>query len=337
MHLSRFLRPIHNLTIIPIIFFIVKILLPLLIHPDFELHRDEYLYLAMADHLSWGYLEVPPAISIFAWIAKYILGGGLYAVRFLPALSGALTIYFTIKITHEFGGGRLAQLFTALCYCFSMVFLRINIFFQPVTFNLLFYVMAVYLFIRILKAEKPLYWILLGVVIGFGILIKYTILLLPFGIFIALILTPYRRLFLNKWLWISGAIALIIWLPNLLWQHSQDWPFFEHMRVLSERQLENIQAHIFILVQLLMNLHALPVWLTGLFVFQFSKKYTPYRPVTIIYFSSLITFNDAKRKDLLSCPGISYVICSGKCSDRKIFSNICKKMAQNSSDYFYLI
>jgi hypothetical protein len=169
-----------------------------------------------------------------------------------------------------------------------LLYLRINLFFQPVTFNLLFYVIAVFLFIRILKTEKPQYWILLGVIVGFGILIKYTILLFAFGISVGLLLTPYRRFYLSKWLWISALIALIIWLPNLLWQHSQDWPFFEHMRILSERQLNNIRVTDFLLVQLLMNLHAAPVWIIGLFVFLFSKKYILYRPIVVLYLVSLL-------------------------------------------------
>ena len=31
---------------------------------DYELHRDEYLYLEMGKHLSWGYFEVPPLIAL---------------------------------------------------------------------------------------------------------------------------------------------------------------------------------------------------------------------------------------------------------------------------------
>ena len=285
-NLRNGLRPFPTALIL-IIFGITKLLIPLFTHPDFELHRDEFLYLAMADHLDWGYLEVPPGIAIFAWIAKYILGGGFYAVRFLPALSGALTIYFVLLITREFGGSKLAQWLAVLCYIFSMLYLRINLFFQPVTFNLLFYVIAVFLFIRILKTERPQYWILLGFIVGFGILIKYTILLFVFGISIGLLITPYRRFYLSKWLWISVLIAIIIWLPNLLWQHSQDWPFFEHMRILSERQLSNVRATDFILVQLLMNLHAAPVWILGLFVFLFSNKYIQYRPIVVLYLVSL--------------------------------------------------
>ena len=30
--------------------------------PQYGMHRDEFLYLDMANHPGWGYLEVPPFI-----------------------------------------------------------------------------------------------------------------------------------------------------------------------------------------------------------------------------------------------------------------------------------
>jgi hypothetical protein len=275
-------------TAILIYFALIKLIIPLLTHSDFELHRDEFLYLAMADHLDWGYLEVPPAIAVFAWITKHLLGSSIYAVRFLPALSGALTVFLTGQIAREMGGGRFAQFLTGLSFLFSLVYLRINILFQPVTFNLFFYVLAAYFFIRILKYEKPRDWICLGIAVGLGLLNKYTMLLFAFGMAIGLVLTSYRRYYTIKWLWLSTIIALLIWFPNLIWQHEQGWPFFEHMRVLSEQQLTNVQPLMFLLVQLLMNLYAAPVWICGYLYYQFAKTGKPYRPLAYLYLSALV-------------------------------------------------
>ncbi len=36
------------------------------VHPGFELHRDEFLHLDQANHLAWGYLSVPPFTS---WVS----------------------------------------------------------------------------------------------------------------------------------------------------------------------------------------------------------------------------------------------------------------------------
>ena len=73
-------------------FALVKCLIPfLLIYPAFELHRDEYLYLADAAHLSWGYIEMPPLLALVGAISKW-MGNGFYPVYFWDGLLGGLTV-----------------------------------------------------------------------------------------------------------------------------------------------------------------------------------------------------------------------------------------------------
>ncbi|NIV92593.1 hypothetical protein GWN42_07245, partial [candidate division KSB1 bacterium] len=266
----------------------VKLLVPFITSSDFGLHRDEFLYMAMGEHLSWGYLEVPPGIAVIAKTSGWLFGKSLAGVRFIPALTGAFTLILTGLIARELSGGRFAQILSALAYLFSLVYLRMNLLFQPVTFDLFCFVLGIYLFTRILKTDKPGYWLLLGAVTGLGLLNKYTMLLFGFGLAVGLLLTPYRRYFRSKWLWISTAVALIIWLPNLIWQHTHGWPFFEHMRVLSERQLANVEPVTFLLVQVLMNLYAAPIWLIGLYFCLISDDGKRYRPIGWMYVAILV-------------------------------------------------
>ncbi|RYZ84692.1 MAG: glycosyl transferase, partial [Proteobacteria bacterium] len=62
-----------------------------IIHPIYELHRDEFLHLDQANHPAFGYLSVPPVTS---WIASLIqlLGNGIFWVKFFPILFGVLTL-----------------------------------------------------------------------------------------------------------------------------------------------------------------------------------------------------------------------------------------------------
>ena len=264
-------------------FALTKFLILLIVNTEFGMHRDEFLYLAMGDHLDWGYLEIPPSLAFFAKITTWFLGDSIFAVRFFPALTGALTLLLTGLITKEMGGKRFAQILAVVCYLFSLLFLRINILFQPVTFDLFYFVTCIYLLIRILKRNEKKHWIVLGFFTGLGLLNKYTMLLFGLGVAAALLFTPYRKLYLNKWLWISALIALILFLPNLLWQFSMDWPIFDHLRVLSERQLSNVEPITFVFTQLLMNLYSTPIWLIGLIFCFFSGQDKLYRPIAWIY------------------------------------------------------
>ncbi|MFC1746908.1 glycosyltransferase family 39 protein, partial [Candidatus Neomarinimicrobiota bacterium] len=190
-------------------------------------------------------------------MSSWLFSDSLVGIRFFPALTGALTLLLTGLIVRQLGGGRFAQVLAAVAYLFSPVYLHINLLFQPVTFDLFYFVLGTYLLIKILKEEvEPKLWILLGVVAGLGLLNKYTMLLFGFGVAVGLLLTPNRSFYRSKWLWLSALIALIIFLPNLLWQHNQAWPLLEHMRVLRETQLSNVEPIMFLLTQIFMNLYA---------------------------------------------------------------------------------
>ncbi|MFQ6610912.1 MAG: glycosyltransferase family 39 protein [Fidelibacterota bacterium] len=290
---------------------LIKFLIPFLTHTDFEFHRDEFLYMAMADHLSWGFMEVPPSIAVFAKLTFWLFGDSLQAVRFFPALTGALTIFLTGLITREMGGKRFAQFLSASAYLVSLIYLRINLFFMPVTFECFYFVLGVYAFIRILKTDSPTWWIILGIVTGLSLLNKYSMLLFGFGAAVGLLLTPHRKKFTNKWLWISVLIVLIIWSPNLYWQHVQGWPFFEHMRVLSANQLTNVNPFVFLLVQLLINLYADPIWLLGLYFLLISKQGNLFRPLGWMYVSILAALVLLSGKIYYSAPTYPMLFSAG--------------------------
>ncbi len=80
----------------------------------------------------------------------------------------------------------------------------------------------------------------------------------------------------KKEFFIGMGISLSIFLPNLIWQYQHNWPVLFHMQELQETQLINTTLGGFILAQVLMNLHALFVWMAGLvavYLFPGLKKY----------------------------------------------------------------
>ncbi len=88
-----------------------------IINPVYDLHRDEYLHLDLASHLSAGYLSVPPFTAFVSLLIKW-LGGGFFWVKFFPALFGACTMVLVWRIVEELEGGIYAQLLAAAVYLF---------------------------------------------------------------------------------------------------------------------------------------------------------------------------------------------------------------------------
>src|SRR5678815_2286610 len=83
---------------------LLKIVTPYLLQNQiYEPHRDEFLYLAEGHHLAFGFMEVPPMLSIFAWFT-HLFGGGLFWVKLWPSLFGAATFVIAGKIVQSLGG-----------------------------------------------------------------------------------------------------------------------------------------------------------------------------------------------------------------------------------------
>jgi hypothetical protein len=97
--------------------------------------------------------------------------------------------------------------------------------FQTVTFDQVTWMVALYWFLCLVLDRRPRYWIYLGITLGIGLEVKYTVVGLILGIGIAILLTPSLRMRLRtKYPWIAAAIALLIWAPNLVWQVVEGFP-----------------------------------------------------------------------------------------------------------------
>src|SRR5512132_3434514 len=88
---------------------VIKLALLLWVIRGYGYFRDELYYLALAEHpLSWGYVDLPPLLVVITKGIREGFGGSLIAIRFLPALAGALTVWLGGLLAREMGGRRWA-------------------------------------------------------------------------------------------------------------------------------------------------------------------------------------------------------------------------------------
>ena len=245
--------------------------------PLYDLHRDEFLYLNQGRHLAWGYLEVPPLIAAQGW-ATLALGGGAGWVHFWPFLWGAATVYLVVRLAGRLGGGWFAQSLAGTCYL-GAAFARHNLLFQPNSFEVFGFTFCLYWLVCFAQQQRPRYLYLLGLGLGLGLLNKYTTLFFIAALGGALLLTPARRVLLNRHFWGAAGVGLLVWLPNLVWQVRHGLPFLHHMALLKESQLVHVEPADFWKAQLLMCLPALWVWAAGLLALLLGRAFQPYRAV----------------------------------------------------------
>ena len=250
---------------------LMKFILPFILQNSFyELHRDEFLYLAEAHHLAWGYMEIPPLLSVFAWISN-LFGETVFWVKFWPSLFGALTYILVAKIIISFGGRALALLLGFLPFIFG-AYLRVHFLFQPNFLEIFFWTMIAYSVIRFIQTEKNSWLYVLGISIGLGMNSKYSVAFFIISILLAAIITKQRKIFLNRHLYFAALIGFLIFLPNLAWQYNHHFPVFVHMKELQETQLKYIDPTGFLLDQFLMNLPCVFIWIAGLYFATFKEK-----------------------------------------------------------------
>jgi len=170
-----------------------------------------------------------------------------------------------------------------------------------------------YFAILAIKCNDPRYWLWFGVVAGLGMEEKYSIALFGFGIALGLLLTEHRRVFLNKWIWVGGLAAFLIFLPNLLWNIKYDWPFLQLMRGIREagRDIVLPLPQYFFQQTLLVNPLTAPIWLAGLFALLFSARLRPYRFLGWCYLVCFTVFFVLRGKNYYLAPVYPMLLAAG--------------------------
>ncbi len=249
----------------------IKLSIPFILQSSYyEAHRDELLYLAEGNHMAWGYMEVPPLLSVFSWLTN-LLGGGLFWVKLWPSLFGACTFLLTGKIILSLGGRFFALLLGFFPFVFG-AYLRVHFLFQPNFLEIFFWTLIAYSIIRYLQTAENKWLYLFGISSGLGMLSKYSVAFFIISVLAGLLLTRQRKIFLNKHFYFSAGLAILIFLPNAIWQYANHFPVVHHMKLLEQTQLQYISPGGFIIDQFIMNLPCVFIWLAGLwFVFATGK------------------------------------------------------------------
>lgn len=226
--------------------------------------RDELYYIACSQHLDWGYVDHPPLSILLLRLSRLFLGDSLFALRLLPALAGAALIWLTALLTRELGGGERAQVLAALGVFIAPICLSLHDFYSMNAFESLCWMGCALLLLRLLRGGDPRLWLWLGALAGLGLQNKHSLAFFAGAAVLGLLLTPQRRLLYTPWSWLGGALALLLLLPNLLWQQAHDWPTLEFLRNAQAQKNYLLSPLEYLSAQMLyQHPFALPLWAGG--------------------------------------------------------------------------
>jgi len=253
--------------------------------------RDELYYMACGEHLAWGYVDQPPLIALIAWLARHLFGHSIVGLRIFPVLAGATVVFLTGIFARELGGGRLAQSVAAISVLLAPAFLAFDSFFSMNAFEPLFWLFCAWLVVRIVKGATPKLWLIFGIVAGLGLENKHTMLVFGFALAVGLLLGGEGRIFRSKRIWMGACVALLFFLPNLIWEARHGWPQVEVVR--NAQLYKNIPiSHLDFLGEQVafLNPIAFPLWLGGLIWYFISSEAKRFRFLAWTYLIVLAIF-----------------------------------------------
>ena len=239
----------------------IVIVLHLATNGTLGFHTDELYYLDCGRHPAFGYVDFPPIVPLLARLETGLLGVTPWALRILPSIVSGLLVALFGAYVRRLGGSLWLQGIALVAAIAAPYIVGSGDVFQTVIFDLAAWMTAMYWFLCVVIDRRPRYWIFLGITLGIGLEVKFTIIGLIAAIVIATILTPSLRKERTRYPWIAAAIALVIWAPNLVWQVLNGFPTLTY--VVNHQGSGGGVAINLVFLALYVSL-LLPLWIAGM-------------------------------------------------------------------------
>jgi Dolichyl-phosphate-mannose-protein mannosyltransferase len=288
-------------------------ILHILTNGRYGFHRDELQILDDARHMDWGFVAYPPVTPFIERIGLALFGTSLVWLRMFSVLAQAAALFVTGLMARELGAKRLGQVVAALAVAASLLPLFEGTEFQYSSFDYLWCVSIAYFLIRLLKSENPRWWLAIGAGIGLGMMTKYTMAFFTAGIVAGVLLTPARRYLKSPWLWCGAALAIVVFLPNLIWQVRHDFISLHFLRHIHTRDVGEGRADGFVRDQfrLSTNLFVSPLWIAGLWYFFAAPDGKRYRLLAWLYVTAFALFFFSKGRFYYLAPAYPMLFAGG--------------------------
>ena len=291
---------------------LLQFVLHLWVNAHDNFFRDELYYMAAAQHLAPGYVEYPPFVALASAFSRAVFGSSVVAIRLLPALAGALIVVLAGGIVAQLGGGLLAQALAAFAIALGPVFIGSSGLMTMDPFDELWWALAAWVLVRLIKNQQPRLWLAFGVVIGVGLLDKLTIGFFLIALLLGLLLSDQRKLLFSRWLLLGGLTALVIITPYLVWQAQHGFPVIEYTRAYSSgKTFQATPIEYFAQQMVTTNPFALPLWLGGLYFLFFTRTGKLYRAFGWAYLFLYVFFMLEKAKFYWLSPAYPVLFAGG--------------------------
>lgn len=271
---------------------ICGILIHILLNGQYGFHRDELDVIMNARQLDWGYVAYPPFTPFLARISLALVGDSLRGMRLFPAIAQGIAMILAGLMARDMGGKRNAQILSAFTVFIAPISLFGGTVMMYFAFDYLWWVVIAFFAVRLLATDNARYWLGIGAGIGFGMMNKFTIAFWVIGLIVAVLITPARKYLRSKWLYLGAGLAILIYLPNLIWQIRHDFISLDFLTSIHARDVSWGRADDFLIEQLYgtTNPFSLPLWTVGLSLCLFGDSTKRFRPLGWMFIVTFLLF-----------------------------------------------
>ncbi|WP_462330807.1 glycosyltransferase family 39 protein [Thiohalocapsa halophila] len=183
--------------------------------------QDEAYYFHWARSLAWGYFDHPPGVALLG-LGTRLAPESVFAARLGAVLAGLLALLalwrFYAALGLRRGDGLLLALVLAAATAPGLI---AGVITTPDTVLMLFWTLALHEALAALRGGRRR-WLTAGIATGLGLLGKYSMAVIG-PVFLWAMLAADRRALGTPWPYLGGLLALLVFLPHLLWNAEHDW------------------------------------------------------------------------------------------------------------------
>lgn len=199
---------------------------------EIELRTDEAYYWTWSKENVLCYLDHPPGIAWFIWFGTKVFGDTNLGVRFAGVLAMLVTQLLLAdmvrRITHDARAVLLAVLMPEAALYYGLLMAKVS----PDVAMIPFSVAMLWALVRLRESGDARWWLAAGLFAGLAMLSKFTALMLVPAVAAFVLVPDWRRRWLTSpWPWLAGLIAVVIFLPVLIWNFEHDWASFRFQLV----------------------------------------------------------------------------------------------------------
>ena len=238
-------------------------------------HRDELYFRALRP--GWGYLDQPPLTPLLARVSRHLLADEVWALRVWAILAAAVSVLVVAAITREVGGGRGAQTLSAWAYAFAAFPLLLGHVLLTTSIDEAVWLLVLLFVVRARLRHQDRWWLWAGVTVGLGLYNKLLIVVLLVALAGAILIAGPRRLLASRAVLAAVGLALLVGLPNVLYQALGGWPQLEFGRRLSAHNAADVRISMWPILALLLGPPLVVIWFSGVVALWRRPQWRPVR------------------------------------------------------------